>query len=67
MQNMYPLSSQALRPKNPNFSIPHATPRHRTRDCQIRGHKEIMHQIYKCEQREQETQERKFFFEASVD
>ena len=40
MQNMYRLSSQTLPPerKSPeesNFCIPHATPRHRIRDCQI--------------------------------
>ena len=61
MQNMYPLSIQALRTNNRRlsprikFSIFH------TRDCKIRGHREIMHQIRKCEQREQETQDRKYF------
>ena len=43
MQNMYPLSKQALPsngdlPKNQNFCTPHATPRHRTRDGQITKH-----------------------------
>ena len=59
-QNMYPQSSQALRPeqtqhlqKNPIHCTPTATPKHRTRDCQIRGHKEIKHHIPKCGQREQ--------------
>ena len=57
MQNMYPLSSQALPPSKRRISRriqlrkPHATPRHGTRDCQIRGHREIMHQISKCERR----------------
>ena len=32
-------------PKNPIFSVPHATPRHRTRDGQIRGHVEINFQV----------------------
>ena len=37
LQNMYPLLNQALRTRNcrnnPIFCTPHATPRHRTREC----------------------------------
>ena len=67
MQNMYPTVDPSIANEEPQnllriqfFSIPHATPRHRTRDCQYEGIKKIVNQISKCEQCEQETQDKKF-------